>query len=153
MMKRMMLALFFTVIFLIATACGSVNQESEYGMHNDGGGTKFIDTRKPKMETKTQDVNNGDSMNQNPNFPNLTNSKGTTSTSMGIYEDKAREVVKEYTAYQPDEVWINGDQMWVTAHTKQEMTTKETAKEEAKLKKRLQKALPRYNVNVKITER
>jgi hypothetical protein len=153
MMKRMMLALFFTVIFIIASACGSVNQESEYGRHNDGEGTQFIDTRKPHMDNDPENVNNGESMNQNPNVPNLTNNMENTSTTVGVNEDKAREVVNEYSRFKADEVWINGEQMWVTAHTKEEMTAEETGKEEATLKKKLEKALPRYNVNVKITER
>ncbi|QWC22675.1 hypothetical protein KJK41_20900 [Bacillus haikouensis] len=154
MMKRMTLALLFTVIFIIATACG-VNQESEYGAHNDNGGAKFIDNRKPKMDNQDnpQNVDKGERMNQNPNLPNLTNNPKNTSTTMGLYEDKAREVVREYSSFKPDEVWINGEQMWVTAHTKKDMSSEQTAQEEAKLKKKLQKAIPRYDVNVKITER
>jgi hypothetical protein len=152
-MKRMMFALFFTVLFMIATACGNVNQESEYGMQNDDGGTRFIDNRHPHMDNDPNNVTSGENMNQNPNLPNLTNSEGTTSTTIGVFEDKAREVVNEYSHFKADEVWINGEQMWVTAHTKNEMTAEQTDKEEAKLKKKLERALPRYNVNVKITER
>ncbi|MDX8344056.1 hypothetical protein [Rossellomorea sp. YZS02] len=150
-MKKLVLALSFTVFFLLITACG-VNQESEYGMHNDKGGTRFIDNRKAEMD-KRQDESVRDVTDQNPNFPNLTNSQGTTSTTMGVYEDKAREVVRENTKFQPDEVWINGNQMWVTAHTKEEMNMAETDKEEAMLKDKLQRAIPRYDINVKITER
>ncbi|MBW3110384.1 hypothetical protein KYJ26_00810 [Bacillus sp. MCCB 382] len=150
-MKKLLLALSFTVFFLLITACG-VNQESEYGMHNDKGGTRFIDNRKAEMD-KRQDESVRDVTDQNPNFPNLTNSQGTTSTTMGVYEDKAREVVRENTKFQPDEVWINGNQMWVTAHTKEEMNMAETDKEEAMLKDKLQRAIPRYDINVKITER
>jgi hypothetical protein len=152
-MKRMMLALFFTVLFMIATACGNVNQESEYGMHNDDGGTRFIDNRNTHMDNDPNNVTSGEDMNQNPNLPNLTSSEGTTSTTTGVFEDKAREVVNEYSDFRADEVWINGEQMWVTAHTKDEMTAEQTDKQEAKLKKKLEQALPRYNVNVKITER
>ncbi|TMU84018.1 hypothetical protein FGG79_17930 [Bacillus sp. BHET2] len=150
-MKKLALALSFTVFFLLITACG-VNQESEYGVHHDSGGTRFIDNRKAEMD-KRQDESVREITDQNPNFPNLTNSPGTTSTTMGDYEDKAREVVKENTKFQPDEVWINGGQMWVTAHTKKEMTMSERDKEEAMLKDHLQKAIPRYDINVKITER
>jgi hypothetical protein len=105
------------------------------------------------MDNDPENVNNGESMNQNPNVPNLTNNMENTSTTVGVNEDKAREVVNEYSRFKADEVWINGEQMWVTAHTKEEMTAEETGKEEATLKKKLEKALPRYNVNVKITER
>ncbi|MCC5803092.1 hypothetical protein [Rossellomorea vietnamensis] len=150
-MKKIALALSFTVFFLLITACG-VNQESEYGVHNDSGGTRFIDNRKAEMD-KRQDKSVRDVTDQNPNFPNLTNSQGTTSTTNGVYEDKAREVVRDYSKFQPDEVWINGNQMWVTAHTKKEMNMAETDKEEAMLKDKLQRAIPRYNINVKITER
>lgn len=150
-MKKIALALSFTVFFLLITACG-VNQESEYGVDNDSGGTRFIDNRKAEMD-KRQDKNVREITGQNPNFPNLTNSQGTTSTTNGVYENKAREVVRDYSKFQPDEVWINGNQMWVTAHTKKEMTIAETDKEEAVLKDKLQKAIPRYDINVKITER
>ncbi len=147
----MLLALFFTLVFILVTACG-VNQESEYGYHEDRNGTRFIDNRTDKLDNR-QDRNVREITNQNPNFPNLTNSMENTSTTMGVYEDKAREVVNKYTEYDADEVWINGEQMWVTAHTRKEMNTAQIDKEEAKLKKRLEKAIPRYNVNVKITER
>lgn len=150
-MKKIALALSFTVFFLLITACG-VNQESEYGVDNDSGGTRFIDNRKAEMD-KRQDENVREITDQNPNFPNLTNSQGTTSTTNGVYENKAREVVRDYSKFHPDEVWINGNQMWVTAHTKKEMTIAETDKEEAVLKDKLQKAIPRYDINVKITER
>lgn len=149
-MKKLLLALSFTVFFILITACG-VNQESEYGMHEDENGTRFIDNRKEVNDRQDRSVRN--TTNENPNFPNLTNSPGTTSTTTGVYEDKAREVVREYSNFEPDEVWINGEQMWVTAHTQNEMSMAETDKEEAMLKERLEKAIPRFNVNVKITER
>ncbi|MCA1065475.1 hypothetical protein QTG56_06545 [Rossellomorea sp. AcN35-11] len=150
-MKKIIIALSFTVFFILITACG-VNQESEYGIHEDKNGTRFIDNRKQVMDER-QDRSVRNITNDNPNFPNLTNNPGTTSTTTGVYEDKAREVVREYTSFEPDEVWINGQQMWVTAHTREEMNMAETDKEEAMLKERLEKAIPRYDINVKITER
>ncbi|BCB05946.1 hypothetical protein [Bacillus sp. KH172YL63] len=150
-MKKLMSALLFTLFLLLITACG-VNQESEYGIHQDGGGTRFIDNKMAEMD-KRQDENVREITDQNPNFPNLTNSPGATSNRMGEFEDKAREVVRENSRFEPDEVWINGEKMWVTAHTKKEMTMAETNKEEAMLKETLQKAIPRYDIQVKIIER
>jgi|GEM_PF-688445 hypothetical protein len=150
-MKKLVLVLSFTVFFILITACG-VNQESEFGRHEDQNGTRFIDNRKDDRNDR-QDRSVRNTTNENPNFPNLTNSPGTTSTTTGVYEDKAREVVKEYSNFEPDEVWINGEQMWVTAHTQNEMSMAETDKEEAMLKERLEKAIPKYDINVKITER
>ncbi len=147
----MLLALFFTLIFILATACG-VNQESEYGKHEDSGGTRFINNRVDKMDAN-RNKNVREITDQNPNFPNLTTNPGTTSTTTGVYEDKARQVVNKYSHYKADEVWTNGNQMWVTVHTKKNMTPDQIDKQEAKLKKMLTQALPKYKINVKLTEK
>jgi hypothetical protein len=140
-MKRSLLLLLFVLMLSIATACGA-NQDSQYGM-----GGEDQSGLQPVKNDEERDVR--ENTNQNPNFIDLSDSQPTNGTDI----EKARQVVEQYTDYEADEVWINGQQMWVTAHTKEEMTGKQRDNEEAKLKKQLTRALPRYKLNVQIKER
>lgn len=136
-------------VVLFTAGCG-VNQESGFGTDEDQNGTRFVNNHKNGL--KQSDRNVQDMSNGNPNFPNLSSQPGATSSSMGQYVDKARQVVTDESSFEPDEVWINGDQMWVTAHTRKRMGHSELDKNEAMLKEELERALPRFHMNVKITE-
>ncbi|MFD2680806.1 hypothetical protein [Bacillus seohaeanensis] len=140
-MKKSLLLLLFVLVLSIATACGT-DQDSQYGM-----GDEDQSGLQPVKNDGERDVR--ENTNQNPNFIDLSDSQPTKGTDI----EKARQVLEQYTDYEADEVWINGQQMWVTAHTKEKMTEEQRNKEEAKLNKQLTRALPRYKLNVQIKER
>lgn len=88
---------------------------------------------------------------QNPNMVDL--EQGDPAITVGSDVDKAKYVVSRYKRYEDPTVWVNGNNMWVTAHTRAKLTANERMKEEARLHKKLIQALPRYDINVKIEER
>lgn len=141
--------LFLLMVMVLVSGCG-VQNDSSYVRNEDQHGRQFVDNdldREEIDERQLETVRNN--TNQNPNFLDLSDSQPTNGTDI----NKAREVVEYYTDYEADEVWINGKQMWVTAHTRKEMTPAERDREEAKLHKRLVKAIPRYKIEVQIKER
>lgn len=84
---------------------------------------------------------------QNPNLVNV----GSEKNHRNDIEHARRTILatKEFT---PDSIWINGDDLWVTAVTKGPLTGRERLDAQARLHKILVKALPTYHVEVKIEE-
>jgi hypothetical protein len=140
----------FSIVLLLSillTACGAQG-DNLYVQDEDSDGRTFVNNDLNDVDTN-QNVDTPMETNQNPNFIDLSESQPNSGTDV----NKAREVIKVYTDYEADEVWINGRQMWVTAHTDDKLSQDRREKEEADLRKRLTRALPRYKINVKITER
>lgn len=125
------------VITGLITGCGS-NQL------NDNAFTDGKDENNLRNVTSSQ-------IDENPTTIDL--AKGNPSQNIGSDVDKAKYVVKSFGNYQPGAVTINGNNMWVTAQTKDSLTEKERMKKEAKLHKKLIQALPRYDISVKIEEK
>ncbi|QQZ09227.1 hypothetical protein [Heyndrickxia vini] len=125
-------------LFLIGllTGCGS-NQLNDNATTNDGN------DKMRKISSNPTD--------QNPNMIDLR--QKDPAITVGTDVDKAKYVVKRYKNYYDPTVWVNGNNMWVTAHTGNRLTAKERMKEEAKIHKKLIQALPRYDINVKIEEK
>lgn len=125
-------------LFLIAllTGCGS-NQLNDNATTNDGN------DKMRKISSNPTD--------QNPNMIDLR--QKDPAITVGTDVDTAKYVVKRYKNYYDPTVWVNGNNMWVTAHTDNRLTAKERMKEEAKIHKKLIQALPRYDINVKIEEK
>lgn len=145
-MKKI-LSLFALTILL--TACGGVPDEDNlYVQDEDQNGRRFVNNDLNDVDTN-QNVDQPMETNQSPNFIDLSE----TQPNKGTDVNKAREVIEEYTDFEADEVWINGQQMWVTAHTDEQLSQDRREKEEAELRKRLTRAIPRYKINVKISER
>ncbi len=147
-MKKLLITC-LTIITLASLAACGVNQDSLYGHRNDQDGMQFVRNGQDEMHNEDSAQEDRKNTNQNPNFLNLSDTQPTLGTDV----DKAREVIETYTDYEADEVWINGDQMWVTAHTTENLQGKKLNKAEADLKDRLVRALPRYRMNVQIKER
>ncbi|WP_409252262.1 hypothetical protein V1502_19555 [Bacillus sp. SCS-153A] len=133
---------------ILVTACGVQDGDNLYVQDEDQNGRRFVNNDLNDVDTN-QNIDQPMETNQNPNFIDLSETQPNTGTDV----NKAREVIEEYTDYEADEVWINGQQMWVTAHTREELSQDRREKEEADLRKRLTRALPRYKINVKISER
>jgi hypothetical protein len=144
-MKKV-LSLFALTILL--TACGAQDGDNLYVQDEDQNGRRFVNNDLTDVDTN-QNVDQPMETNQNPNFIDLSE----TQPNKGTDVNKTREVIEEYTDYEAGQVWVNGEQMWVTAYTHDEMSQDRRTEEEAELRKRLTKAMPRYKINVKIQER
>ncbi|MGE6257857.1 hypothetical protein ACQKCU_08060 [Heyndrickxia sporothermodurans] len=125
---------FFIVIGMLA-GCGS-NQLNNNAVTNN-------------QQNKMRKISSNPT-DQNPNLVDLRQGNPKT---VGNDVDNAKYVVRHYKDYKDPTVWINGNNMWVTAHTNRSLTANERMKEEAALHKKLIQALPRYDINVKIEER
>ncbi|MEH7074388.1 hypothetical protein [Neobacillus drentensis] len=97
-----------------------------------------------------------DITNQNPNFLDL---KGTGSGSeaggaknTGQDIAKAKHVIAASDEFETDNVWINGDRMWVTVYKKGKQSDQGKNKAEARLHRKLVQALPRYDIEVRVKE-
>ncbi|WP_421382106.1 hypothetical protein ACOJQI_21900 [Bacillus salacetis] len=144
-MKKV-ISLFALTILL--TACGAQDGDNLYVQDEDQNGRRFVNNDLTDVDTN-QNVDQPMETNQNPNFIDLSE----TQPNIGTDVNKTREVIEEYTDYEAGQVWVNGEQMWVTAYTRDEMSQDRRDEEEAKLRKRLIRAMPRYKINVKIQER
>jgi hypothetical protein len=153
----MMKSFFAAAVILLSSVMGGCAQddnaagiheqnEDRYGTNliNDGGGQV-----KRGLDQVSRDDRDRTMSEQNPNFLNIDGGRMNDHDDV----DKARQVVSQYTEYEPDEVWINGGRMWVTAHTAKSLSAEEKRKAQAELHKTLTKALPRYNIEVRLSER
>ncbi|RIW36147.1 hypothetical protein D3H55_06730 [Bacillus salacetis] len=144
-MRKVLSLLSLTILL---TACGAQEKDNLYVQDEDQGGRRFVNNDLTDVDTN-QNVDQPMETNQNPNFIDLSE----TQPNKGTDVDKAREVIDVYTDYEPGQVWVNGEQMWVTAYTHDELSQDKRDDKEAELRKRLTRALPRYKINVKIQER
>lgn len=138
----------FIMSLSILAGCTNFNRgvEKLYGPNEDQTGFRNVSTRDDDQEYQTR----GWTMDeQNPNFLN-TDGRRNVNNQADI--DQAREVIEGTGAYRSGPVWINGDDMWVTAYKKGMMTDSERVKASTDLQKKLVKALPRYHIEVKIQE-
>src|SRR5690606_2335435 len=129
-MKKMLLVTSF-IVMLIASGCGN-NQFGTGNLNNNDDLTEQLSTD-PHFK------------DQNPNLPQ----------HQGMMEDdssKARNVV-ENANFESGTVWVNGDEMRVTAYTDKKLSKKERKKQEQHLHNKLTNSLPRYDIKVKIKKR
>ncbi|MGE8204999.1 hypothetical protein ACQKP0_10575 [Heyndrickxia sp. NPDC080065] len=127
----------FLSLIVLLTGCAS-NQLNDRSLTNTGEKNKYR-----RITTSTTD--------ENPNMIDL--KKGNPAPTIGSDVNKAKGVVKSYKDYVPVSVWVNGNNMWVTAHTRERLSPHMRMKREAQLHKKLIQALPRYDINVKIEEK
>ncbi|WP_335871457.1 hypothetical protein [Bacillus sp. 2205SS5-2] len=133
----------FTML-LVISGCG-VENDNSYSQVQDESGRQFVNNDLGDMNDQDA-LDTRQQTNQNPNFIDLNRSQPT----LGSDVEKAREVIELYTDYAPGSVWMNGQKMWVTAHTDKRLSDSNREVLEAKLHKRLIAALPSYKIDVKI---
>ncbi|MGV3463820.1 MAG: hypothetical protein ACO1OT_00825 [Heyndrickxia sp.] len=123
------------ICFLIMTGCNFQNKE-EKAENSDNGQVKYqrLSSESANQFRKQVDLN------------------GPTET-VGTEVNTAKRIMRTYKEYQLVSVSINGNNMWVTAHTRNRMDTHERMRREADVHKRLKKALPQYKINVKLEEK
>lgn len=137
----------FLLMLAFMAGCGN-NQatESEYD-HESRDGVSFINNDLDRTEDNdTMDrTMSGD---QNPNFINFDGKRLDNQDDI----DQARKVIAAHEGFRPGAVWVNGEDMWVTAYRRGNMTHHEKIDSQAQLHKMLIKALPRYHIEVKVQE-
>ncbi|PKR83226.1 hypothetical protein [Heyndrickxia camelliae] len=123
------------LVCLIMTGC-SLQNKDEKAENGENGHVKYqrLSSESPDPSRKQVDLN------------------GQTET-LGAEVNTAKRIMRTYKEYQLVSVSINGNNMWVTAHTRNRMSTHERMRREADVHKRLKKALPQYRINVKLEEK
>ncbi|MBY0123263.1 hypothetical protein [Bacillus sp. S/N-304-OC-R1] len=145
-MKRL-----FVIIMLLILAAGcntNFNRgvEKLYGPNEKEDGFRNVSTRNDDAEYNTRAWTMDE---QNPNFPNT---PGTNRVTQQSDIEQARKVIDGMNGYRSGPVWINGDDMWVTAYKKGMLSDTERRKESKKVRDKLENALPRYHIEIKIQE-
>jgi len=136
------------------------NRNDENGNQQKDLGRRSYDPQIEVNDVNDRDKNKqhqveDDITQQNPNFLDL---RGTGSGSeagagnQGNDIDKAKQVIADTKEFEADNIWINGDRMWVSVYKKGMLNNKEKVDAEARLHKKLVTALPRYNIEVKVQE-
>ncbi|UII55761.1 hypothetical protein LS684_19385 [Cytobacillus spongiae] len=141
-MKRVILFLFMVLMAL--TGCNNQNAEGLYDLEQDADGARLLSN-----PTDEDDYRMGRTMSdQNPNLPNIDGNGVDQAEDV----EQAREVIEQLDGFEPGAVWINGQDMWVTAYKKGMQSNEEKIDTEAMLHKKLLKALPRYHIEVQVRE-
>ncbi|WP_232223871.1 hypothetical protein [Anoxybacteroides tepidamans] len=145
-MMKYVLPLLFAIVL---SACTINPTDSQYHAQNeDKNGRKLMtgNEAKPNYDRIYNHFDDPEKTNQNPNFIGITHGSETNRADVR----KAVQVVRKYTNYEPGSVWINGNDMWVTVHTRRNMSDSQREKEQARLYKLLTKSIPNYNMRVRI---
>lgn len=140
------LSIFLLMLAFLAGCANNKATESEYD-HESRDGVSFINNNLDRTEDNdTMDrTMSGD---QNPNFINFDGKRLDNQDDI----DQARKVISAHEGFRPGAVWVNGEDMWVTAYRRGNMTHQEKIDSQAQLHKMLIKALPRYHIEVKVQE-
>lgn len=143
-MKRLLPLLFG----ILLSACTMNPTDSQYhAQSEDKNGTKLLTNRTPKDYDRLYNhFDDPEKTNQNPNFISLADSSGNDRADIR----KAVQVIEKYTNYQPDSIWMNGNDMWVTVHAPQHVSKHQREKDRIRLYKLLTKAIPTYDIHVRI---
>ncbi|PAE25951.1 MULTISPECIES: hypothetical protein [Bacillaceae] len=140
------LSMFLLLLTLMAGCANNQATESEYD-HESRDGVSFINNDLDRTEDNDT-LDRTMSGDQNPNFINFDGKRLDNQDDI----DHARKVIAAHEGYRPGAVWINGEDMWVTAYRKGNMTHQEKMDSQAQLHKALIKALPTYHIEVKVQE-
>jgi len=139
----------FTIFILVFLAACGQNQGSEnlYGENEIRDGTTLISNRLDQQEYNTREWTMDA---QNPNFPNTDRNRARVNNQTDI--DKARQIIEETNEFRSGPIWINGDDMWVTAYKRGIIADRQRVKDASNLREKLIKALPQYHIQIKIQE-
>ncbi|QVY61391.1 hypothetical protein [Cytobacillus gottheilii] len=123
------------------------NTRSLYGQNETSNGTTFLSNSNSERDEQIQRTREHTMDEQNPNFLNLDGNAVDQSDDI----NHAKETVR-IAGFETDQVWINGEKLWVTAFHNDRMNQEEKIDAEAILHKALVKALPRYDIEVRVNE-
>lgn len=125
----------FVLCLLILVGCSFPHKEKKA----ENNGTDQVKYQRLSTE----------SPNKSQQKVDLTGQTETVGTEINI----AKKIIRSYKEYKLVSVSINGNNMWVTAHTRNRMGVHERMRREAEVHKNLKNALPQYKINVKLEEK
>jgi hypothetical protein len=128
----------FIILIVLVTGCSSQHKGN---MAKDSNKTRNDDIQYQRLSTRSTDTHR-----------NQVNLSGQTQT-VGTEINTAKKIMKSYKEYKLVSVSINGNNMWITAHTRKGMSPHERMKREAEINKKLKQSLPQYKMNVKLEEK
>ncbi|EWG12176.1 hypothetical protein [Cytobacillus firmus] len=140
------LSIFLLMLAFTAGCANNKATESEYD-HESRDGVSFINNNLDRTEDNDT-LDRTMSGDQNPNFINFDGKRVDNQDDI----DHARKLIAAHEGFRPGAVWVNGEDMWVTAYRRGNMTHQEKIDAQAQLHKMLIKALPRYHIEVKVQE-
>jgi hypothetical protein len=140
------LGVFLLMLAFMAGCAQNQGNENLYSQETRDG-TSFINNDLDRTEDNDT-LDRTFSGDQNPNFINFDGKRLDNQDDI----NHARKVIAANEGYRPGAVWVNGEDMWVTAYRKGMMTNQEKSDAEAQLHKMLLKALPRYHIEVNVQE-
>ncbi|RSD27152.1 hypothetical protein [Mesobacillus subterraneus] len=148
-MKKLMMFLMLAMLFV--SGCVQDNDESVYDKGEDQAGMDLNrendGVRRGDGPNFARDLNDGMTMgDQNPNLLN-TDNENHHSFSQDV--QKAKDVISE-AGYEPEQIWINGGAMNITARPEERVARKERNRAEKLLQSKLTQALPRYEINLNV---
>lgn len=137
----------FPILILVFLAACTQNQGAEnlYGNNEVRDGTTLISNRQDQQEYNTREWTMDA---QNPNFPNTDGRRLNNQADI----EKARQIIDATAEFRAGPIWINGDDMWVTAYKRGMVSDRQRVSDATALRKKLLKGLPRYHIQVKIQE-
>lgn len=151
-MKKSYLFLF---ILVVLAGCSSGFQGNEKVDVNKNA-AEFMnyghEDKNQKQNQNVENVNKDEITEQNPNFLNLNTDNETHVNNQGIELNKARDIVENHK-FAAGPIWINGQDMFVTAYSNDNLTSKQRQAARTQLRKELVRALPTYHIKVKIENR
>lgn len=138
----------FILSFIFLAACSQNQGKGNLFGGNEGrDGTTLISNRLDEQEYNTREWTMDA---QNPNFPKTDRNRDRINNGTDI--DKARQIIEDTNEFRSGPIWINGDDMWVTAYKRGIISDRQRVKDASELRKKLIKALPRYHIQIKIQE-
>ncbi|WP_026583412.1 hypothetical protein [Bacillus sp. J33] len=140
------LSVFLLMLVFMAGCAQNQGTENLYSQETRDG-TSFINNDLDRTEDNDT-LDRTFSGDQNPNFINFDGKRLDNQDDI----NQARRVIDANEGYRPGAIWVNGEDMWVTAYRKGMMTHEEKMDAEAQLHRLLIKALPRYHIEVKVQE-
>ena len=137
----------FPILILALLAACNQNQGAEnlYGDNEVRDETTLISNRQDQQEYNTREWTMDA---QNPNFPHTDGRRLNNQSDI----EKARQIINATTEFRAGPIWINGDDMWVTAYKKGMVSDRQKVSDATAQRKKLLEGLPRYHIQVKIQE-
>lgn len=129
------------------TACGQTN-DSALNDERQFDGTEFVRNELNSTQKDTQYTDDRTAVNNGKNFTDLDRTQPTENAEVAAIED----VIKAQ-GMDPGQIWANGNHLWVTAYTNEEVPDSKRIKKEGELHKAIVKAVPQYFVEVSVKEK
>ncbi|WP_017756622.1 hypothetical protein [Calidifontibacillus oryziterrae] len=137
------------ILLLLFSGCAlNTNEQGQQPYDLDD----FQNSNVTTSETTLLEGEMTDIADLNPNFLDL-NTENEAHNNHGYYQDKAREIVKNSTLFEPGMIFVNGENMVVNVTPKKKLSKKDLGRYRNGLHDKIMEAVPRYNIDVIVNER